>query len=117
MLTSASNTNTKMRHYYLFFISFCCVVNLIQAKWNLKWSDEFNYNGGVDTSKWDFDEGGHGWGLSCFFCFQRFDFCVELGNNEKQYYTRNRRENARCELFSGQSNGRLIIEARKSKII
>ena len=32
-----------------------------------------------------------------------------LGNNEKQYYTENRRENARVE------NGKLIIEARKEK--
>ena len=36
-----------------------------------------------------------------------------LGNNEEQYYTRNRQENARCELFPGSGNGRLIIEARK----
>ena len=37
----------------------------------------------------------------------------ELGNNEEQYYTSNRQENARCELFPGSANGRLIIEARK----
>jgi hypothetical protein len=41
---------------------------------------------------------------------------VNLGNNEEQFYTRNRAENARCELFPSSANGRLIIEARKVKI-
>lgn len=59
-------------------------------KWNLVWSDEFNYNGLPDSSKWNYDVGGHGW-----------------GNNEAQYYTKNRKENARVE------NGHLIIEAIK----
>lgn len=36
-----------------------------------------------------------------------------VGNNEEQYYTKNRWENARCELFPGSANGRLIIEARR----
>ena len=35
------------------------------------------------------------------------------GNNEEQFYTNNRAENARCELFPGSANGRLIIEGRK----
>ncbi len=55
----------------------------------LVWSDEFNYTGRPDTTKWAYDIGGHGW-----------------GNQELQYYT-DRPENARAE------NGRLIIEARK----
>ncbi len=54
------------------------------------WSDEFNYNGLPDSTKWNYDTGGHGW-----------------GNNELQYYTRARKENARVE------NGHLIIEAHK----
>lgn len=58
--------------------------------WKLIWSDEFNYNGLPDSSKWSYDIGGHGW-----------------GNNELQYYTEKRLENARVE------NGMLIIEARK----
>lgn len=60
--------------------------------WTLQWSDEFNYQGLPDSSKWAYDVGGHGW-----------------GNGEWQYYTRNRPENARVE------NGMLIIEARKEK--
>ena len=38
---------------------------------------------------------------------------TRVGNSESQYYTQNRAENSRCELFPGSSNGRLIIEARK----
>lgn len=56
----------------------------------LVWSDEFNYTGVPDTTKWSYDTGGHGW-----------------GNNELQYYTARRTENARVE------NGVLTIEARK----
>jgi beta-glucanase (GH16 family) len=61
-------------------------------KWNLVWGDEFNYNGLPDSTRWNYDTGGHGW-----------------GNNELQYYTGKRKENARAE------NGMLIIEARKEK--
>lgn len=56
----------------------------------LIWSDEFNYTGIPDTNKWNYDVGGHGW-----------------GNDELQYYTYRRPENARVE------DGKLIIEARK----
>jgi beta-glucanase (GH16 family) len=55
----------------------------------LIWSDEFNYTGAPDTTKWNYDLGGHGW-----------------GNNELQFYTNNNK-NIRVE------NGNLIIEARK----
>src|SRR6266480_2759035 len=56
----------------------------------LVWGDEFNYTGLPDSSKWNYDVGGHGW-----------------GNNELQFYTSKRLENARVE------NGNLVIEARK----
>ncbi len=59
--------------------------------WDLVWHDEFNINGAPDPKKWDYEEG-----------FER--------NNESQYYTRDRRENARVE------NGHLVIEARKEAI-
>jgi beta-glucanase (GH16 family) len=55
------------------------------------WSDEFDEGTTPDTSKWTFDVGNWGW-----------------GNNELQYYTVNRAENARIE------QGNLIIEARKN---
>lgn len=77
--------------------SFCIIfifVNLgLKAQnsdFTLLWADEFNYSGLPDSSKWSYDVGGHGW-----------------GNDELEYYTKARLENARVE------NGHLIIEARK----
>ncbi len=49
-----------------------------EKKWQLVWSDEFNYSGLPDKSKWTAENGGGGW-----------------GNNEFQYYTSGRKENAR----------------------
>lgn len=63
-----------------------------EKKYQLVWSDEFNYTGLPDSSKWNYDVGGDGW-----------------GNNELEYYTAKRLENARVE------NGNLIIEARKEE--
>jgi len=59
-----------------------------QTRWKLVWSDDFDYEGLPDPSKWGYEEG-----------FVR--------NNEMQFYTRARRENARVE------GGLLIIEGRK----
>jgi beta-glucanase (GH16 family) len=58
--------------------------------WEVVWSDEFDGTT-IDATKWTYDVGNWGW-----------------GNNELQYYTANRTENARIE------NGHLIIEARKN---
>ncbi|MFA3783898.1 family 16 glycosylhydrolase [Melioribacteraceae bacterium 4301-Me] len=58
--------------------------------WKLVWSDEFNYTGLPDPRKWSYDVGDNGW-----------------GNNEKQYYSAFRLENARVE------DGKLIIEAKR----
>ena len=58
------------------------------GKWKLAWQDEFNYTGFPDPSKWAYEIG-------------------YIRNNELQYYTETRRENARVE------NGMLIIEARR----
>ena len=57
------------------------------AEWKLVWSDEFDRPGAPDPAKWRYEKG-----------FVR--------NQELQYYTENRRENARVE------DGRLILEAR-----
>jgi len=59
-----------------------------EKKWKLVWSDEFDYQGLPDSTKWSYEEG-------------------YLRNGEAQYYTINRPENARVE------NGMLIIEARR----
>jgi beta-glucanase (GH16 family) len=76
-------------------ILFGCLLLLLfsctqEKKWKMVWNDEFDYSGLPDSTKWTAEVGGHGW-----------------GNNEWQYYTSGRRENARVE------NGLLIIEARK----
>jgi beta-glucanase (GH16 family) len=61
-----------------------------QSCYELVWSDEFDTDGLPDPSVWSYEVGAGGW-----------------GNNEWQYYTAERAENARVE------NGCLIIEARK----
>src|SRR5688572_6754866 len=53
------------------------------------WSDEFDYNGVPDSSKWGYDLGGHGW-----------------GNNEAQFYTSSIKN-------AGVKNGKLTITAIK----
>jgi beta-glucanase (GH16 family) len=73
-----------------------CVVLLcssfaMAADWKLVWSDEFNYTGQPDPAKWGYEEG-------------------YVRNNEAQYYTVNRLENARVE------NGCLVIEGRKDNM-
>jgi len=76
---------------FVFVILFLSQSILIKAQtYELVWSDEFNYTGLPDNSKWNYDVGGDGW-----------------GNNELQYYTRARTENTRVE------NGHLIIQAHK----
>jgi beta-glucanase (GH16 family) len=57
-------------------------------KYTLVWSEEFNYTGLPDSTKWSYETG-------------------YLRNNEKQYYTYKRSENARVE------DGMLVIESRK----
>jgi beta-glucanase (GH16 family) len=61
------------------------------ADWKLVWSDEFDHPGLPDPSKWDYEEGF-------------------IRNNEEQFYTRGRTENARVE------NGMLVIEGRRERL-
>lgn len=63
----------------------------IKINSNLLWSDEFNYSGSPNSSKWNYNigRGDNGW-----------------GNGEAQYYT-NRLENVKVE------NGHLTITAKK----
>lgn len=56
----------------------------------LLWSDEFDYTGLPDSTRWAYDTGGHGW-----------------GNNELQYYTEADTNNVIVK------DGKLIITARK----
>ncbi|GLR17634.1 glycoside hydrolase family 16 protein [Portibacter lacus] len=75
------------------------IVENTEASWELVWSDEFDYEGLPDSTKWSYDVGdscdkpaGCGW-----------------GNNELQYYTEKRSENARVD------NGKLTIEVHQEK--
>lgn len=60
------------------------------GEWKLVWNDEFDRPGLPDPARWSYETG-------------------YLRNHEKQFYTRDRRENARVE------GGMLIIEARKER--
>ena len=73
-------------------LSFSIITSAQQLplEWKMVWSDEFNNKGLPDSSKWNYDVGGHGW-----------------GNNELQYYTSGRLTNARTK------KGKLIVEAHK----
>ncbi|MES1198820.1 MAG: glycoside hydrolase family 16 protein [Pseudomonadota bacterium] len=63
----------------------------LPAGYHLVWADEFNHGAGPDRHVWSYDTtwNAHGW-----------------FNNELEYYSGNRRENARIE------NGALVLEAR-----
>lgn len=80
-------------------IGFLAIVGLLisaascnspREEYKLVWQDEFDYTGLPDSTKWDYDQEGnpHGW-----------------GNNESQYYTKARKENAWVE------DGKLHITA------
>jgi len=60
--------------------------------YKLVWNDEFEYEGLPDSTKWNYDVGGHGW-----------------GNREQQYYTEARLENAFVK------DGKLHIKAIKEQ--
>lgn len=81
--------------FALVTVFFCLVANAQKddnagRKRKLVWGDEFNYTGLPDSAKWSFDTGGGGW-----------------GNNEKQFYTDKRLQNASVK------NGILNITAVK----
>jgi beta-glucanase (GH16 family) len=65
-----------------------CAATAAADEWKLVWSDEFEEPGLPNPEKWDYEEGF-------------------IRNNELQYYTRGRKENARVE------DGCLVLEARK----
>lgn len=85
-----------MKFIYTIVFVVTCVINTYSQisftdagydGYRLVWSDEFNYTGHPDPTKWKYEKG-------------------YVRNKEIQYYTENRLENCRVE------NGMLIIEAR-----
>lgn len=90
----------------VFGVGLTCLMSLIamylsdsmdQKKMKLVWSDEFNKEGQPDSALWGYDT-GDGCPGNCGW-----------GNNELQFYTDNRTENARVR------NGFLIIEAHREQ--
>lgn len=80
-----------MRDYITFAVVLLLSAGTTLAQdWKLVWSDEFDKDGLPDPARWDYEEGF-------------------IRNNEAQYYTRGRKENARVE------NGFLVIEGRKER--
>jgi beta-glucanase (GH16 family) len=81
---------SKIVLFFFIFIGVCFAQTNTPSipGYKLVWADEFDYSGLPSAQNWSYDVGGSGW-----------------GNNEKQYYTEKRLENARVE------NGKLIIEA------
>ena len=73
-------------------LNISCSNQKSNTKGELVFQDEFNYSGLPEASKWEFEVGGDG-----------------FGNNELQFYTKKRTENARVE------DGHLIIEAKKEQ--
>lgn len=80
-----------MKALLLFGLSIFSATAADLPGWKLVWSDEFDKPGQPDPAKWGYEKG-------------------MIRNNEKQFYTDNRRENARVE------GGKLVIEARKEKM-
>ena len=86
-MNSARNPGLKRQ------ISLCWMLVCLSAPasdWKLVWSDEFEQAGLPDAAKWSYETGF-------------------IRNNEDQYYTRERKENARVE------NGMLVLEARHER--
>ncbi|HVN58680.1 MAG TPA: glycoside hydrolase family 16 protein [Bacteroidales bacterium] len=80
-----------MKRLILLFVTILAFSACSRQKTDIIWSDEFNYNGLPDRTKWGYDTG-------------------YIANNEKQYYTPARIENALV------SNGNLMIIGRKEKM-
>jgi beta-glucanase (GH16 family) len=72
----------------LFCANLACAHGPQLSGWKLVWSDEFNYVGHPDSTKWGYEEG-------------------YVRHNELQYYTVSRLENARVDGHN------LLIELRK----
>lgn len=89
----ACNSNKKPKDTNAFKAEIIEEESQEKDEWQLVWSDDFDYSGLPDSTKWSYDVGGHGW-----------------GNNEEQYYTKADPENVNVE------NGALEITTRKEKM-
>ncbi len=87
-----------MHFLYTLSILIALVSPETKRKPKLVWSDEFNYNGLPDASRWSYHV-GDGCPGNCGW-----------GNNELQFYTKEDSANARVR------DGKLIIEAHKKSV-
>jgi len=78
----------KLKSYLFSFLFFFISFSSFAQNWQMIWSEEFNYTGLPDSTKWTNEVG-------------------LIRNNELQYYTKNRIEN------NWVSNGQLKIIGRK----
>ena len=81
--------NMNLLIYLLCLVA--CSAQKNEPVWNLVWSDEFNYSGLPDTSKWGNEVGF-------------------IRNHELQYYTKQRLDNTIVE------NGNLLIIGKRNHI-
>jgi beta-glucanase (GH16 family) len=86
----SKSEESKMTHILGIFLLTIVAMPADADDWKLVWSDEFDKPGLPDISRWGYEFG-------------------YAQNNERQFYTRERKENARVE------NGMLVIEARKER--
>lgn len=77
-----------MKRFFIAFFILCLAVQVYSQKYVMVWNDEFNTPGLPDSTKWGYEVG-------------------KIRNNELQYYTYKRMENARIQ------DTVLILEARK----
>jgi len=77
-----------MKRSFIILFCFCLAIQAYSQKYVMVWNDEFNTPGLPDSTKWGYEVG-------------------KVRNNELQYYTHKRSENARIEDTT------LVIEARK----
>jgi beta-glucanase (GH16 family) len=80
----------KILFFLFILIGISFFANAQHKKMELIWNDEFNYSGLPDSTKWNYDVGGNGW-----------------GNNEKEYYKEKSLEN------SFVKDGKLHIVGKK----
>lgn len=80
-----------MKYGFFLFVIFIFISCSQSDKYQLVWSDEFDYTGLPDSLKWSYDTEGNAW---------------QWGNNELQHYTDSDNKNARVK------DGKLHITAR-----
>lgn len=96
-ITGSFFKDITMRTYFVFLIIMVWSLSSSaqSPSWKLIWSEEFNYQGFPDSTKWGYETKGNATGW---------------GNNEKQFYTQRDSGNAWVK------NGSLHITAQKEKI-